>query len=148
MLRGFETINYGNDLKKINKNFLSKYNVKQVSKDKIFQECDIVVTASDLNKSSYHLINKKSLNKMKKDVLIVNISRGPLIDNIALINFLKKNKNSGACLDVFEKEPLNQKSKFLSLKNCILASHNAFNTSYEVEKTHLNTIKNILKFLH
>ena len=148
MLRGFETINYGNDLKKINKYFLSKYNVKQVSKDKIFQECDIVVTASDLNKSSYHLINKKSLNKMKKDVLIVNISRGPLIDNIALINFLKKNKNSGACLDVFEKEPLNQKSKFLSLKNCILASHNAFNTSYEVEKTHLNTIKNILKFLH
>ena len=148
MLRGFETINYGNDLKKINKNFLSKYNVKQVSKDKIFQECDIVVTASDLNKSSYHLINKKSLNKMKKNVLIVNISRGPLIDNIALINFLKKNKNSGACLDVFEKEPLNQKSKFLSLKNCILASHNAFNTSYEVEKTHLNTIKNILKFLH
>ena len=148
MLRGFETINYGNDLKKINKNFLSKYNVKQVSKDKIFQECDIVVTASDLNKSSYHLINKKSLNKMKKDVLIVNISRGPLIDNIALINFLKKNKNSGACLDVFEKEPLNQKSKFLGLKNCILASHNAFNTSYEVEKTHLNTIKNILKFLH
>ena len=148
MLRGFETINYGNDLKKINKNFLSKYNVKQVSKDKIFQECDIVVTASDLNKSSYHLINKKSLNKMKKDVLIVNISRGPLIDNIALINFLKKNKNSGACLDVFEKEPLNQKSKFLSLKNCILASHNAFNTSSEVEKTHLNTIKNILKFLH
>tara|TARA_B100001059_G_scaffold236695_1_gene289140 strand:- start:2138 stop:3082 length:945 start_codon:yes stop_codon:yes gene_type:complete len=148
MLRGFETINYGNDLKKINKNFLSKYNVKQVSKDKIFQECDIVITASDLNKSSYHLINKKSLNKMKKNVLIVNISRGPLIDNIALINFLKKNKNSGACLDVFEKEPLNKKSKFLSLKNCILASHNAFNTSYEVEKTHLNTIKNILKFLN
>ena len=148
MLRGFETINYGNDLKKINRNFLSKYNVKQVSKDKIFQECDIVVTASDLNKSSYHLINKKSLNKMKKDVLIVNISRGPLIDNAALINFLKKNKNSGACLDVFEKEPLDKKSKFLSLKNCILASHNAFNTSYEVEKTHLNTIKNILKFLN
>ena len=80
---------------------------------------------------------------MKKNVLIVNISRGPLIDNIALINFLKKNKNSGACLDVFEKEPLNKKSKFLSLKNCILASHNDFNTSYEVEKTHLNTIKNI-----
>ena len=147
MLRGFETINYGNDLRKINRSFLKKYNIKHVSKNKIFQESDIIITAADLNKSSYHLINKKNLNKMKKNVLIVNISRGPLIDNIALIEFLKKNKNSGACLDVFEKEPLNSNSELLTLKNCILASHNAFNTKHEVEKTHLNTIKNILKIL-
>ena len=84
---------------------------------------------------------------MRKDVLIVNISRGPLIDNIALINFLKKNKKAGACLDVFEKEPLNRNNKFLQLSNCVLGSHNAFNTTDEVEKTHINTIKNIIKNL-
>lgn len=147
MLSGFETINYANDLKKINQSFLNRYKIKQVSKNNIFQNCDIIITASDLNKSSIHLINKKTLNKMKKNVLIVNISRGALIDNDALIKFLKINNYSGACLDVFEEEPLSKNSKFLSLKNCILTSHNAFNTFDEVENTHLNTINNILKSL-
>ena len=148
MLMGFETINYANDLKKINQSFLKRYKVKQVSKKKIFRESDVLITASDLNKSSYHLINKKILKQIKKKVLIVNISRGGLIDNTALINFLKKNPHAGACLDVFEEEPLKRNSKFLHLKNCVLSSHNAFNTYNEVEKTHKNTINNILKILH
>ena len=147
MMSGFETINFANDLKKINRNFLNKFNIKQVTKDKIFKDCNIIITACDLNNSSYHLINKKNLRKMRKEVLIVNISRGPLIDNIALIDFLKKNKKAGACLDVFEKEPLNRNNKFLKLSNCVLGSHNAFNTTDEVEKTHINTIKNIIKNL-
>ena len=147
MLLGFETINYANDLKIINRSFLKRYKIKQVSKKKIFRESDILITASDLNKSSYHLLNKKTLKLIKKNVLIVNISRGSLIDNNALIKFLKNNPHSGACLDVFEDEPLKRNSKFLSLKNCILTSHNAFNTYYEVEKTHINTINNILKIL-
>ena len=54
MLSGFETIDYANDLKKINQSFLKKYKIKQVSKNKIFQNCDIIITASDLNKSSFH----------------------------------------------------------------------------------------------
>ena len=70
---------------------------------------------------------------MRKDVLIVNISRGPLIDNIALIDFLKI--KGYACLDVFEKEPFNRNNKFLKLSNCVLGSHNAFNTTM-IEKTH------------
>ena len=147
MLMGFETINYANDLKIINRSFLKRHKIKQVSKKKIFRESDILVTASDLNKSSYHLINKKTLKLTKKNVLIVNISRGSIIDNNALIKFLEKNPHSGACLDVFEDEPLKRNSKFLRLKNCMLTSHNAFNTHHEVEKTHRNTINNILKIL-
>ena len=147
MLSGFESLNYANDLKKINQSFLKKYNIKQVSKEKIFKECNIIITASDLNKSSHHLINKNTLKRMKKNVLIVNISRGALIDNNALLKFLKRFSNAGACLDVFEQEPLEKNSKFLSLKNCILSSHNAFNTVSEVTNTHVNTIKNILKNL-
>lgn len=93
------------------------------------------------------MINKKTLKLLKKNVLIVNISRGSLIDNNALIKFLEKNPYSGACLDVFEDEPLKRNSKFLRLKNCVLTSHNAFNTYHEVNKTHTNTINNILKIL-
>lgn len=147
MLMGFETIKYANDIKIINQSFLKRHKIKQVSKKKIFRESDILITASDLNKSSYHLINKKTLKLLKKNVLIVNISRGSLIDNNALIKFLEKNPYSGACLDVFEDEPLKRNSKFLRLKNCMLTSHNAFNTHHEVEKTHRNTINNILKIL-
>ena len=147
MLMGFETIKYANDIKIINQSFLKRHKIKQVSKKKIFRESDILITASDLNKSSYHLINKKTLKLTKKNVLIVNISRGSIIDNNALIKFLEKNPHSGACLDVFEDEPLKRNSKFLRLKNCMLTSHNAFNTHHEVEKTHRNTINNILKIL-
>ena len=57
--------------------------------------------------------NDIALKLIKKNVLIANISRGSLIDNNALIKFLKKNPHSGACLDVFEDEPLKRNSKFL-----------------------------------
>ena len=80
--------------------------------------------------------------------LIVNIGRGGSVDNRALLKALKYNKIKGACLDVFEDEPLTKNSLFKKFNNCILTSHNAFNTKDEVEFVNRNTLNNIFKGLN
>ena len=61
---------------------------------------------------------------------------------------LKKKKIKGVCLDVFDSEPLDKKSLFKKYDNCILTSHNAFNTKDEVEFVNKNTLNNIFKGLN
>jgi len=148
MLQGFDTINYGNDLKKIDKNFLNKFNVKMQNKSFLYKNCDIIIIATDLNKFSKKLINTKTINNFKKTPLIINIGRGGTIDNNALIKALKTNKIRGACLDVFEIEPLQKNNLLKSFKNCIFTSHNAFNTKDEVQFVHNNTLNNIFNGLN
>ena len=148
MLQGFGTINYGNDLKKIDKRFIKKYDLKIKSKKFIFQNSDIIIIATDLNKKSYKLLNKKTFRSLKLKPLIVNIGRGGSIDNDALIDALKKKRVIGACLDVFENEPLEKNSVLKKFENCIFTSHNAFNTKDEVEFVHKNTLNNIFKGLN
>lgn len=148
MLQGFGTINYGNDLKKIDKRFIKKYDLKIKSKKFIFQNSDIIIIATDLNKKSYKLLNKKTFRSLKLKPLIVNIGRGGSIDNDALIDALKKKRVIGACLDVFENEPLEKNSVLKKFENCIFTSHNAFNTKDEVEFVNMNTLNNIFKGLN
>ncbi len=147
MIQGFKTINYANDLKKINKNFLKKFKCKSKTKKFIFNNCDIIIIATDLNKSSYKIINKKTINDFKNNPLIVNIGRGGSIDSQALLKCLNLRKIRGACLDVFDIEPLKKNSLFKKFDNCILSSHNAFNTKDEVEFVNKNTLNNIFKGL-
>ena len=135
---------YGNDIKKIDNKKLEKTNLKIKSKNFIFKKSNIIIIATDLNQTTNHLINFKTSKLFKKNPLLVNIARGPLISERALISMLKKNRISGACLDVFEKEPLKKNSELMKFKNMILTSHNAFNTSEEVNRVHYNTYKNLI----
>lgn len=148
MLQGFNTINYVNDINKIDQNFLTKFKSKSKTKKFIFNNCDIIIIATDLNKTSFKIINKKTIKDFKNNPLIVNIGRGGSIDNQALLQSLKKKKIKGACLDVFENEPLSKNSLFKKFNNCILSSHNAFNTKDEVEFVNKNTLNNIFKGLN
>jgi phosphoglycerate dehydrogenase-like enzyme len=84
---------------------------------------------------------------MKKTSGIINISRGGVINENDLYEFLKKGKIAFGALDVFVKEPINKKNKLMKLKNCILSSHNAFNTAEEVRNVNINTLKNLFKGL-
>ena len=133
MLQGFETINYVNDIKKINQRFLKKYNLKAKSKKFIFQNSDVIIIATDLNKKSYKLLNKKTFKLLKMKPLIINVGRGKSIDNLALIESLKKKRIIGACLDVFENEPLEKNS---ILKNLIIVFSQV--TMLLIQKTKLN----------
>ena len=84
---------------------------------------------------------------MKNSCYLINISRGPVIDENALTMALNNGLIAGAGLDVFEKEPLQKNSKLRKMKNCILSSHNAFNTLESVKYVHDNTVNNLLKGL-
>ena len=134
-----------NDIKKI-KNVDNK-NIQKVSLQQLFRKSDIVISCCDLNKTSLNLINNNMMKKMKQNSGIINISRGSIVNENDLIKNLQKKKIRFAALDVFEKEPINKNSKLLKFNNCILSTHNAFNTVEEVNNVNINTLKNLNKGL-
>jgi D-3-phosphoglycerate dehydrogenase len=111
------------------------------------EELDYLFLACALNKSTYHLIDQDILSRLKKSVIIVNVSRGPLIDEDALISVLNQGEIGGAGLDVFEIEPLNTSSKLMEFDNCFFGSHNGSNTKEAVDKTSHKAINLLYGFL-
>ena len=89
----------------------------------ILKISDYIVLSCPLTPKTYKLINKKNIKNIKKSSIIINISRGDVIDEKSLIVALQKNKIRGAALDVFSKEPLNKKSPLFDLKNVLLSPH-------------------------
>lgn len=131
------------DIKKIKTN--KKFS--QVSIKSLFKKSDFITICCDLNPTSENLVRLKYLKLMKKTSSIINVSRGPIVNESELIYALNKGIINFACLDVFEKEPLNKKNKLLKMKNCILSSHNAFNSIEAVNKVNLNTLNNLYRGL-
>ncbi|CAF4920581.1 unnamed protein product [Rotaria sp. Silwood2] len=70
--------------------------------DELLQKSDIVSLYAPLNNSTYHLIDKAAFDKMKQGAMLINTSRGPLVDAKALVECLKSKKLRGAALDVYE----------------------------------------------
>lgn len=130
-----------NDLKKIRSKFSQK------SKKYVLKNSDILVIACNLNPSSYKLIQLNDFKIMKKTSGIINIARGPIIDEKSLILAMEKKYIKFFGLDVLEHEPLKRVSKLIKFKNCFLGSHNAFNTKEEVAKVNKNTFKNLIRGL-
>ena len=108
---------------------------------------DYVCLACNMSPENYHLINEDTIAMMKKGSFLVNVARGPLVDEAALIMALKQKHLAGAGLDVFEVEPLPKNSALLGIDNVILGSHNANNVSSVVEHVHQNTLNNLYHHL-
>jgi D-3-phosphoglycerate dehydrogenase len=98
-------------------------------------EADFVVVTSALTPSSEHMINVETLSVMKPSVRIVNVSRGGIIDEAALVDALLSDHVYSAALDVFEQEPLPGDSPLREHPRCVFGSHNASNTSDAVTRT-------------
>jgi gluconate 2-dehydrogenase len=93
-----------------------------VSKDELLMQADIVTLHVPYSPATHHLIGKKELEKMKPSAILINASRGGIVDDSALIEALRKGTIAAAGLDVFENEPkLNP--GLLELKNVVLAPH-------------------------
>jgi D-3-phosphoglycerate dehydrogenase / 2-oxoglutarate reductase len=115
---------------------------------KRIDEADFILITCSLTKSSKHMINEKLLKKVKSGVRIVNVGRGPIIDETALESALISEKVHSAALDVFEIEPLPINSYLRSHPRCVLGSHNASNTSDAVLRTSQVAIDKIMEFLN
>ena len=87
------------------------------------RECDYVVLTVPLNQQTYHLINAVTLSAMKPSAVLINVSRGDVVDEAALIEALEKGVIRGAALDVFNKEPLPPTSPLWKLPNVIISPH-------------------------
>ena len=100
--------------------------VKSVSFDSLLETADVVSLHCPLIAETTHLIDRNAIAKMKPSVLLVNTSRGPVIDEAALVEAVRAGKIGGAALDVFEQEPLSPQSPLRELPpNVILTSHAA-----------------------
>lgn len=89
----------------------------------LLQECDVVVLALPLSDRTHHVIGSAELEAMQSDALLINIGRGALIDQEALIEALQAGKIGGAALDVTDPEPLPEDHPLWSLENVILTPH-------------------------
>ena len=93
-LKPFNVEIFGNDIKKDICKLFGKKGIKIISINKIFSYCDIVVLCVDLNKSSYHLVDSKQMMSLNENKILINISRGPVVNNKALIKAINKKKIS------------------------------------------------------
>lgn len=134
-------------------------NYEYVDLDKLYRESDIISLHCPLTDENYKMINEEALNKMKDGILIINTSRGKLIDTKSLIKKLQEGKIGGLGLDVYEDEEeffLNDMSNsyirdeelsiLLTMPNVVVTSHQAFFTKEAIQKIALDTCENIKEF--
>ncbi|WP_243899598.1 phosphoglycerate dehydrogenase [Shewanella algae] len=108
---------------------------------------DFLVFTCSLNRHNYHMLNTDIIRKLKRGVMIVNVARGSLIDENALIDALQNGHIAAAGLDVFEVEPLSANSPLRDMPQCIFGSHNGSNTKEGVRRATNQAISHITNYL-
>jgi len=106
---------------KINK----KFKVRQVKLEELLRESKYIILACTLTKENINLLDKEQFKIMRNDAVIINVSRGQLINEKVLIKYLSEKRIGGAALDVFECEPIRNNNPLLKLENVILTPHQA-----------------------
>jgi D-3-phosphoglycerate dehydrogenase len=134
----------GNDIIPIDTVFLSENGVEMTSLEDLLKRSDFISLNCDLNPSSLHLINETTLSQLNPTAILINTSRGPVVDEPALVAALQAGKLAGAGLDVFEVEPLPADSPLTRMDQVMLGSHNANSSPRAWERVHQNTIDNLL----
>jgi D-3-phosphoglycerate dehydrogenase len=104
---------------------MEKNQVRKFSFDEVIEQSDIVSLHLPLTPQTHHIMNEKNLSRMKKGAILVNTSRGGLIDTAALVEVLRSGKLF-AGLDVFEEEPLPANHPLFGCENALLTSHTAW----------------------
>lgn len=110
------------DPKELSEDDKNKYNASCIPLDELLRTADIVTIHTTLNPQTHHLISRKELRSMKRDAILVNVSRGPVVDEVALAEALEEGLIWAAGLDVYEREP-EIEERLLSLENVVLLPH-------------------------
>ena len=137
----------GYDVHPISTSFCQETRLKQVELNYLLSNADYVVLACNLTPNNYHLLNETAFGNMKTGVSLVNVARGPLIDEKALILALDSGKVAAVALDVFESEPFNLENPLVNYPQVILGSHNSSNTREAVLKVNQMAIDNLVRDL-
>ncbi len=157
ILKGFKMKILAFDIIKYNE--IKKYGAKYTSLNKIYKYSDIITLHCPYTKNNHHMINYNNIKKMKRNVLIINTSRGELINSKDIIKAIKNKKIKGIAMDVYENEKniffknnINKNIKdnifnsLISFNNVLITGHQAFLTKeslINISKITLNNIKKI-----
>ena len=118
-----------------------------VSKDQLFERADILTIHLVLSSRTRGLVGGSELERMKPTALLINASRGPIVEELALISVLNNKKIAGAAIDVFDIEPLPPSHPFRTLDNVLATPHIAY-VSHDLYKTfYEDTVSNIRQWL-
>ena len=131
--------------------------IRYVSLDELFEKSDIISLHCPLTEDTYHIIDECSLQKCKRGVVLLNTSRGALVDAEALLSAIKARRVGAACLDVYEEESDfffedfsghiledDVLARLISMPNVIVSSHQAFLTEEALSNIAETTVNNLL----
>lgn len=138
---------YGHDPLEMPKGFIAETGIEMVPLERLLRGSDFITINCDLNQTSKHLINDFAFQLMKSNAILINLARGPIVDESALVKALQSERLAGAAMDVFESEPLPEDSPLLGFDNVMLAPHNSNSSPEAWERVHRNTIKNLFDIL-
>ena len=133
--------------------------VRYVELDELFEKSDIISLHCPLTEDTYHIINEAAIARCKQGVVLLNTSRGALVDAEALLNGIKSRRVGAACLDVYEEESDfffedfsghimedDTLARLISMPNVIVTSHQAFLTNEALENIAETTVTNLVGF--
>ena len=123
-----------------------KLDIEYVSLASLFKHADIVSLHCSYNESTKEIINKSSIDLMKNEAIVINTSRGKLINELDLVDALKNRKVKGVGLDVFQEEPLSSESELTKLDNAILTPHVGGITKESFSDMFIKAFQNITHF--
>lgn len=141
---GFELIAYA---PRTDQETMAHYGVQRVEFKDIFTHSDFVSLHVPLNERTRGLIGPSQLAAMKPSAYLINISRGPVVDEAALIDALRNGEIAGAALDVIEKEPVNPDNPLLKMDNVIITPHMAWYSEEAQAELQTRAAENIASVL-
>ena len=132
-------------VKPTNDLFDTYYTINNVSE--AVKNADVVILTLPLTDETRNMFNKELLSQFKNDAILVNIARGAVVNEDDLINALKNNELGGAVLDVFETEPLDEKSELWNLPNVVITPHNSFVSPKNNERLFELVYNNLITYM-
>ena len=117
-----------------------------VDKDELFTQGDVVSVHVRLSDRTYGLVGAREIGLMRPSAILVNISRGPIVDESALVDALQRNAIAGAALDTFDLEPLPTGHPFLTLDNVLVTPHIGYVTDVGYRAFYTGVVENIRAF--
>lgn len=137
----------GYDVRRLNSQEMKGGEVRQLDFEELLRCSDVVILACNLTAGNRHLMNAQAFALMPEGSYMINVGRGPLVDEKSLVAALESGHLAGAGLDVFEQEPLPADGPLRQFDNCVFGTHSGSNTAEAVDRINRMTVDILLHVL-